>query len=145
MMARLKKYFFITAMAIVFYSCSKGGTVTDDGGGPHVITPTDTTAPEISILTPTINQVFASGNVINITGKITDDYGLYRGTIRVVNDANGAVLMNQAYEIHGLLLYNYNINHTTSVATSTDYTVTVSFEDHGTNITTKSVKVKVNP
>jgi hypothetical protein len=147
MIARLQHIFLITATAIVFYSCSKGGTVTDDGGGggPHVITTTDTTAPEITILTPTTNQVFATGNIINITGKITDDYGLYRGTIRVVNDANGAVLMSQPYEIHGLVLYNFNINHTTSVTVTTDYTVTVSFEDHGTNITAKSVKVKVNP
>ena len=53
-----------------------------------------------------------SGNAINVTGRITDDFGLYRGTIRVVNDANGVVLVNQPYEIHGMLLYNFNINHT---------------------------------
>ena len=53
--------------------------------------------------------------------------------------------MNQAYEIHGLLLYNFSINHTVSTFAAADYTVTVSFEDHGLNATTKSVKVKVTP
>jgi hypothetical protein len=76
---------------------------------------------------------------------VTDDAGLYRGTIRIVNDATGFALVNQPYEIHGLLLYNFNIPHNTSVATSSDYTVTVSFEDHGSNSTSRSVKVKVNP
>lgn len=80
-----------------------------------------------------------------MTGRITDDLGLYRGTIKVINDGTGIVLMNQAYEIHGQKLYNFNLNYTPSVAAASDYTVTVSFEDHGANTTTKSVSVKVNP
>jgi len=126
-------------------ACSKGGAADDDGGGPHVITPNDVTPPEISIFTPAANQVFASGNVISITGRITDDFGLYRGTIKVVNDATGTVLVNQPYELHGFLLYNFSLNHTASATTASDYTITVSFEDHGLNATSKSVKVKVNP
>lgn len=131
---------------VVIAACSKSGGETDDGGGsPHVVTPNDVTAPEVSIFTPTVNQVFSNGSTINITGRITDDFGLYRGTIRVVNDKNGSVLLNQPYEIHGLLLYNFNINHTASVTAASDYTVTVTFEDHGSNSATKSVKVRVNP
>ncbi|MBC7872975.1 MAG: hypothetical protein H7Y01_03205 [Ferruginibacter sp.] len=145
-----QKNFSILVWAIVIMllqSCSKGGTSFDDGSGgpPHVETPNDIIAPEITIATPVTNQVFSNGNVISITGKITDDYGLYRGTIRVTNDATGMIVMNQAYEIHGLVLYNFTINHTAAVTGTTDYTVTVSFEDHGLNTTTKSVKVKVNP
>lgn len=136
---------WLTVM-VTFESCSKSGTSTDDGsGGPHVISPNDTTPPEINILTPANNQVFTSGNVINITGRLTDDLGLYRGTIKVINDANGAILMNQSYEIHGLKLYDFNINYATSVSVVSDYTITVAFEDHGLNLTTKSVKVKVTP
>ena len=74
-------------------TCSKGCEGTDDsGGGPHVVTPNHVTAPDITIFTPTLNQVFSNGSVINVTGKITDDFRLYRGAIRVVNDANGVVL-----------------------------------------------------
>jgi hypothetical protein len=139
-------HIFLSAVIMVAISaCSKGGTSTDNGGNPHVETPNDTIPPQITIFTPNDNQVFSTGNVINISGKVTDDYGLYRGTIRIVNDANGAALLTQPYEIHGILLYNFNINQTASVGVATDYTVTVSFEDHGYNTATKSVKIKVNP
>lgn len=136
----------LVVFAVVIYiSCSKGGSSGDGTNGQHIVTTNDTIAPEITVFTPTANQVFANGNVIGITGRITDDLGLYRGTIKMINDANGNVLLNQAYEIHGLRLYNFSINHTTSVTSASDYTVTISFEDHGSNITSKSVKVKVNP
>ena len=147
----MKRHSFFILVGLIsiltFDSCSKGGTATDNGGGggPHVDTPNDITPPVISIFTPITSQVFTNGNVINITGRITDDLGLYRGTIKVLNNANGSELMSQAYEIHGLLLYNFSINYTPSVITSSDYTVTISFEDHGANTTTKSVSVKVNP
>ena len=128
-------------------ACSKGGASTDNnGGGPHPIpSPIDTIAPALNINTPASNQVFTSGNVINVTGRITDDLGLYRGSIRITNDANAAVLKEQLYEIHYVLAYDFSISYTTNVTTPSDYTVTVSFEDHGLNSTTKSVKVKVNP
>jgi len=139
-------HIFLGAVILLAISaCSKSGTSTDTGGNPHVDSPNDSIPPQITIFSPTNNQVFSTGNVITISGKVTDDYGLYRGTIRIVNDANGAALLNQPYEIHGIVLYNFNINQTASVGVATDYTVTVSFEDHGNNIATKSVKIKVNP
>jgi hypothetical protein len=149
---RLCQYLFFFAIAVVclIASCSKGGDgsgAVDDGSGggpPHVFTPTDTTAPVLDIYTPTTNQVFTNGNVITVTGKIADDLGLYQGTIRIVNDANGDVLKQQQYEIHGVLSYNFNIAYTTAITAPSDYTVTVTFNDHGLNSTTKSVKVKVN-
>jgi len=132
---------------MLFAACSKGGTTTEDngGGGPHVDIPNDVTPPVIIINTPVDNQVFVSGNNISITGKLTDDYGLYRGSIRVTNDANGSLLKEQLYEIHGFLSYNFSLPYTAVVTTPANYTVTISFEDHGSNIATKSVKVKVNP
>lgn len=136
-------------IAALLLSCSKGGdpNSSNTGGGndDHTYSPADTTAPVLDIYTPVANQVFTSGNIISITGRITDDYGLYRGTIKVVNDATGEVLKMQPYEIHGILSYNFNVSYTTSVTISSDYTVTVSFEDHGLNSVTRSVKVKVNP
>jgi hypothetical protein len=146
MMKRLL-FLFSVLFAVLLLSCSKGGTITDDGGGTgvHEPTPSDTTAPVLEIYTPTASQVFANGTTINVTGKITDDYGLYRGSVKIVNDVNNFVMKEQLYEIHGIKSYNFNVTHMTSVAVASDYTVIVSFEDHGTNITTKSVKVKINP
>ncbi len=134
------------------FGCGKdGGVPYDDGsgsgggGGGHVFVPDDTIPPQIEIYTPVVDQVFRNGSVINITGKLTDDYGLYQGTIKVVNNFSGVVLLNQPYEIHGFLSYNFNLNHTVAAPSAADYTVTVSFQDHGLNIATKSVKVKVTP
>jgi hypothetical protein len=144
------KYLLLGTIAIVMLTvaCSKGSTTTDDngtGGNPHVDNPTDTTAPILDIYSPVANQVFVSGNVITVTGKITDDYGLYRGSIKIIDDASGAVLKVQAYEIHGIISYNFSISYTATVTTVSDYTVTVQFEDHGYNSTTRTVKIKVNP
>ena len=138
---------FQVAFMLLLSACSKGGSSSseDGGGGTHIPSPNDTTAPSLDIYTPTANQLFTSGNSINVTGRLTDDLGLYRGTIKITNDANGDILKNQAYEIHGLRLYDFSLSYVTSVTTASDYTVTVSFEDHGYNSVTKSVKVKVNP
>lgn len=137
-------FFALTAAIII--SCSKGGVPADNGnGGGHINNPADTVPPVVTILTPAENQIFANGSVIQITGRITDDEGLYRGSVWLTDDATGVVLKEQLYEIHGLRLYNYSVNHTAFVTAASDYTVTVRFEDHGYNSVTKSVKIKVNP
>ena len=138
---------FRVAFVVFLAACSKTGSSSSDdgGGGTHIPSPNDTTAPLLDIYTPTANQVFTSGSSINVTGRLTDDLGLYRGTIKITNDANGDILKNQAYEIHGLRLYDFSFSYVASVIATSDYTVTVSFEDHGYNSVTKSVKVKVNP
>jgi Bacterial Ig domain len=133
------------AIMVVFASCSKGGEALEDDSDPHVFDNTDTLPPVVEITTPALNQVFSSGNVIDVTGKVSDENGLFQGSIRITNDANGLVVAEQLYVIHAVLQYNFTISHTTSVTVASDYTVTVLFEDHGFNITSKSVKVKVNP
>lgn len=145
-----KAYRYFVSLIIVgmmLAACSKGGadTTNGGGGGPHVDSPQDTTAPGVIITTPVAHQIYSSGNIINVTGRITDDLGLYRGTISITNDANGTLLKEQRYEIHGLLAYNFNISYTTDVTVISDYTVKVTFEDHGLNTASKSVKIKVNP
>ena len=145
----MKRYIFyvLLAIAVIGFSCSKGGDAggNDDGGGPHIVSPNDVTAPVIVINTPIANQVFSNGNSISITGRLTDDLGLYNGSIRITNDANGEVVKQQLYEIHGLLSYDFNISHIASVTAVSNYTVTVTFQDHGLNTTTQAVKIKVNP
>ena len=130
-------------------SCSKGGS---DGGGagsgindPHVYNPTDVTAPTITLNTPAANQVYVSGNTINVSGTVSDDLGLYRGQIRIIDNANGVEMKQQAYEIHGLKSYNFSLNYVANVSAPKTYTVSVFFEDHGYNPGNKSVQVTINP
>jgi hypothetical protein len=147
----MNKWLILTCLSaafmINFTGCSKGSSASNDNNDndPHVFNPADTIAPIIEINSPMLNQVFSSGNIINVTGKVTDGDGLYQGSISIVNDANNAVLKEQLYVIHGLLQYDFNISHTASVTTISDYTITIEFEDHGLNKTSNSVKVKVNP
>jgi hypothetical protein len=133
-------------------ACSKGGLdPVDPGNGPgtgnpnHTYNNEDTIAPVLEIHSPVEMQVFTSGSSIEVKGKISDDLGLYQGRITIVNNANNSVLKEQLYEIHGTILYNFNISYLSSVSSPSQYTVTVFFEDHGLNTVTKSVKIKVNP
>ena len=143
------RYLFFVAFICILAACSKGGSGTvDDGNGGqigHDSGVVDTTAPNLTVNTPVENQVYNSGDNISVTGRITDDLGLYQGSIRITNDANGAVLKEQLYEIHFILGYDFNVNYVATVTTLSNYTVTVSFMDHGLNIASKSVHVKVNP
>lgn len=146
MMHRFQNIGFIFIAVAFFTACSKGHEATpQDDADDHAYTPTDVMPPVIEITTPTLNQVFSNGSAINVTGKLTDDYGLYQGSIRITNDATNAIVKEQLYEIHGLITYNFNLNYIASVTTPADYTVTVKFEDHGLNFATQTVKIKVNP
>ncbi len=143
-MRYLKGIFIFSLITIVNLSCSKGGSGDVDPGN-HINNPNDIIPPVITVNTPVPDQVFNSGNTITISGRITDDLGLYRGAIRIISDATGATVKEQLYEIHGLPAYDFNVNHVAVVSTVSDYTVSVWFEDHGYNAVTKSVKIRVNP
>ena len=77
-------------------------------------------------------------------GKVTDN-SLYRGSIRITDDANAAIVKEQLYVIHGYQSYDFYVEYKTAVTVVTNYTVTVQCEDHGLNAGIKAVKVKVNP
>lgn len=138
-------------MVLTIAGCSRGGSMDDPGGGgggnnnPHVYNPQDTVPPLVEVHTPVADQVFSSGGVISVTGKVTDADGLYRGSIRITKDGSGELLKEQLYEIHGIVQYNYSLAYTAAVTAPADYTVTVLFEDHGQNTGTRTVKVKINP
>jgi hypothetical protein len=135
------RLFIVLTAAIL--SCTKGGSGAAKPDDPHVINFKDTVFPVVTIVKPTLNQVFTTGDTIKIEGIVTDT-SIYRGKLKIINDATGAVVKEQLYEIHGLPSYDFNLTHKTSVSTASNYTVIAEWEDHGFNVTTKSVKVKVN-
>lgn len=131
------------AVIIVFVAaCSKGDPSEEEP--IHQFLNDDTTYPVIQITTPADNQVFTSVANINVTGKVTDN-SLYQGSIKITNDANNALLKEQLYEIHGLQLYNFNLAYTATVAAQSNYSVIITFDDHGGHTSADTVKIKVNP
>ena len=128
----------IGSSLLVLSSCSK-----DDDD--HTYDPNDTIAPTISVNSPTEGQSFTSGTDISFAGRITDDKGLYRGTVRITKNSDGSVVKEQVYEIHGFLSYDFNVSQAITVSASTAYTVTVRFEDHGSNASSKTVGFLVQP
>jgi hypothetical protein len=134
-------FILCVATAIIAGACSKGGEATQD---PHTTDFSDSTTPVVELYTPTDNQVFTSGDTIKVDGKVTDN-SLYRGSIRITNDANNSVVLEQLYEIHGFQLYNFHIEYKTMVTAVTNYTVTVQYEDHGLNNGIQTAKIKINP
>ena len=138
-------YTGITALTMVlFFSCSKNTGSGGDDGDHITVDVNDVTYPVITIDKPVVTQVFTSGDTIKIQGLVTDN-SLYRGNIKIINDANGLAILDQHYEIHALPSYNFSQAYKTSVSAVSNYTVSIDFEDHGLNVTTKTVKVKVNP
>ena len=139
----------LPAVLILFsiISCSKGGNPPADTNDPdpHVYNPSDTQAPVITIQSPAAGQVLTAGTPIQVSGIVSDDLGLYRGTIRVIRDINGIEEKKQSYEIHGLKSYSFSLSNTPDVTAPTDFTIVVFFDDHGSNGHTQSVKVKINP
>lgn len=134
----------IAMVSLLLTHCSKGGNGASETDPNHVLDFSDTTYPVIEITTPTADQEFKSGTAISISGKITDN-SLYQGSINIKDEGTGNTVKDQAYEIHGLSSYNYTLNWTPSVTKSMSYIITVEFEDHGFNKSSKSIKVKVSP
>lgn len=129
-------------MLFLCVSCGKGGGVDSD---PHnFIDISDTSYPTVTVNTPTDDQVYTSGSSIDVTGTVSDN-SLYQGSIAIRNEVTGLVMKDQYYEIHYIPSYNFSMSYVATVTTSTDYTITVKFEDHGHNQTVKTIKVKVNP
>ena len=136
-------------LLVIAVACSRGEGPGDGGGGgnggPHVITDQDSIAPVVTINTPTANQVFTSGSSISMTGRITDETGLYQGNVKLINTTTGEVVKDQAYAIHGFRSYDYTVTFAPVVTSGSDFTVLVTFIDHGLNSASQAVKIRVNP
>jgi hypothetical protein len=138
----MMRSFLLYSLVILFcISCSRGGAPAED---IHAIDTMDDTFPVVVVNTPADKQAFTSGSVVNVTGKVSDN-SLFQGSITIRNETDGLIVKDQYYEIHFIPSYNFSMSCPISVTATTDYTVTVKFEDHGFNITTKTLKITVNP
>lgn len=131
-------------MSVLVLSCSKVGSAIDDGD-PNEIDQNDGVFPVITVLKPAANQIYRSGDSIVVEGKVTDDKKMYKGKVQIKNDANNFVMAEMHYETHFLLELSYRLAYKAEVTSPTDFSILIEFQDHGTNTSTATMKVKVNP
>ena len=141
----MKKCFYIISIfCFAVTACTKtGGAATEED--IHQVDPSDDIFPVITITRPTDNQVYVSGDSIIVEGNATDNKSMYKGKVFLTNDVTGYKVAEQYYETHFLQTLNFRVAYKATVTTPTDFTVSTEFEDHGLNISTKTLKIKVNP
>ena len=133
----------LASVTFILLACSKvGGAQTEN---PDLIDQNDDIFPVITVSKPTANQVYASGDSIIAEGTVADNKIVYKGKVQIKNDANNLVMADGFYESHFLTAINYRVAYKAVVTVPTDFTVLVEFQDHGANVSTTTVKVKVNP
>ena len=144
----MKRFFYFAVIIFSFsvqvLSCSKVGSAVDDGD-PNEIDQNDGVFPVITVLKPTANQVYMSGDSIIVEGKVTDDKKMYKGKVQIKNDANNFVVAENYYETHVSPAISYRLAYKAEVTSSTDFSILIEFQDHGTNTVAATIKVKVNP
>ena len=143
----MKKHFYFTAIliltSVIMISCSKVGSEAE--GSLDAIDLDDDVFPVITVSKPTTNQVYISGDSIIVEGKVTDNKKLYKGKVQIKNDASSLVIADNFYETHFLPAINFRLAYKAVVTASTDFSILVEFRDHGDNVSTVTIKVKVNP
>jgi len=143
----MKKYFNFTAIliltSVIMISCSKAGSESE--GSLDAIDQDDDVFPVITFSKPTANQVYTSGDSIMVEGKVTDDKKLYKGKVQIKNDTTNLVMADSFYETHFLPAINFRLAYKATVTVPTDFSILVEFRDHGDNVSTATIKVKVNP
>ena len=99
--------------------------------------------PVISLLTPSVDASVAGD--VAIAGLVTDE-SLHELTIKVTKDSDNSELFNSTPEVHDLTSYTIAELWTPSgIAAETAVTLTITAEDHNSNIATATVKFKVKP
>ena len=68
----------VFSAGLLVLSCSKVGSPIDDGN-PNEIDQNDGIFPVITVLKPSTNQLYKSGDSIVVEGKVTDDKKMYKG------------------------------------------------------------------
>ena len=143
----MKRVFYQTGMAailsLVIISCSKVGYAEQEN--PDALDLNDDIFPVITVSKPTAGQVYLSGDSIVVQGKTTDNKIVYKGKVRITNDATGALVAESYYESHYLTAIDFRLAYKAIVIAPTDFSVLVEFQDHGGNMSTATIKVKVNP
>lgn len=144
----MKKGFYLAGlfflMSMIIISCNKLGAGAEEED-INAIDQNDDIFPVITVLKPTANQVYVSGDSIVVEGKVVDEKKMYKGKVQIKNDATSFIVADNYYETHFLPAFNYRLAYKTVVTVASDFSIFLEFQDHGGNTVAATIKVKVNP
>ena len=101
----------------------------------------DDIAPEISITSPTNNQVFSGGQTVNIKANVTDNEGIHMVHVSVTDNSTGGHLVHTEDHPDEKA---FNVNQTFVGVAGRTYTINIDATDHNENIAKKEVNVSAN-
>ena len=123
---RIQNLIFSAALLFVFFITGCGKS--------------DTTPPVISILTPTANQVFTAGQVVQVKADVSDEEGLHMVHI-MVTDQDGNHLVHKEWHFDAK---TYSLLESFQVQAGKTYSIEVGADDHHNNQDKKTVTITAN-
>ncbi|WP_121356758.1 Ig-like domain-containing protein [Flavisolibacter nicotianae] len=131
--------FFRTTILLLFtclfFACSKNGSTIGTENTK------DTTAPAITITSPTNNQIFSSGQTIQVTASATDNNKVSELHIHVLNKETGALLR----DIHSYPdAKTGTVQDAFTAQTGLSYIIKIIAFDPSQNLATAQVDVSTN-
>lgn len=123
----MKRLLIVLSATICFCACKK------DGG--------DTEKPSITVSTPTSNQQFTAGQVVNVTATITDNDELHEVHLTVINKASGLEVVHQHEHVD---VKTYNLTNTFTAGAGITYKLKFEADDHAGNHAEIEFDVKGN-
>jgi hypothetical protein len=111
---RFYTYMFTAGICLAtLIACSKTGGPGADN--PDLIDQNDDVFPVITVSKPSNNQVYTSGDSVLVQGYATDNKVMYKGTVKIINDATGVTEKSQLFETHFLQKLDFYVAYKTSV------------------------------
>jgi len=120
----MKHFLFILAL-ISLIACTKNGG--------------DTEKPVIILNTPTGNQQFTGGQVVNITGVVTDNDEIHHVHVIVTNKTNSAEILHSEDHADSK---TYNINKSFTAQSGITYKIHIEADDHAGNTAVVDIEVQ---
>ena len=123
----MKRGIVVLLMVAAFAGCKK-----DKG---------DTIKPVINVTSPTANQQFSPGQVINITAAISDNAELHDIGLSITNKGTNAELVHNHYHVD---VSSYTLNDTYTAGAGITYRIKIEATDHSGNKSETEFEVKGN-
>lgn len=114
----------------------------DDHDDDH--DPNDKTIPVLTIQSPTNMQMYNNGDTVWIKGTLTDN-SLHECYMVIKKNADSSILFEQSPTVHDLTSYDINAFWKSSVKDQTNATLTITAQDHNSNVVTKTVGIHIMP